>query len=212
MKKMLLIGALLAIGATSFAVTPDDGHAMNGSGDTMYDNNVTYDNHFAGDAGGMGTIRDITSGDNQYTEGVNIFRDKGDGWASEASTDIKLTVLEPIKIESEVDNLYVEAVSGDELQIGDLGFRVKGDGSAIVTFEFTGELFEIPGQADVKGHGNPWFSQQTTQFGGAVAPVEYQPILVGGSIEEIEVDLAFDLTNTAPGNKIGTIKATAMYQ
>jgi len=209
MKKMLLIGALLVVGATSFAVTPDDGHAMNGSGDTMYDNNVTYDNHFAGDAGGIGTIRDITSGDNQSTEGVNIFRDKGLGMQSDASTDIKLTVLEPIKIESEVDNLYVEAVSGDELQIGDLGFRVKGNGSAYISFEFNGDLFDIPGKGDIKGH-NGFFDHTVANFGGAGAVVGQEVILNGQ--HEIEVDLAFDLTNTAPGNKIGTIVATAEYE
>jgi len=211
MKKLLLIGAILAIGTTSFAV--QSGGGQNGEGDTMYTNNIIYGNkEKVEDAGGFGVIRDITSNDNKHSAGVALWRDKGEGWTSDASTEITLNVLEPIIIESEVDTLYVEAVSGDELQIGDLGFRVKGDGTAMVTFEFTGELFEIPGQADVKGHNNPFFEQQTTQFGGPVAPVEYHPELVGGSIEEIEIDLAFDLTTTDPGKKVGTIKATAMYE
>jgi len=128
MKKLLLIGAILAIGTTSFAVK--DGSSINGS-DTMYGAGTVL-NADAGLAGGFENIRDITSGDNQngLVGAVNIFRDRSEGWESEATTEITLKVLEPIKIESEVDTLYVEAVSGDELQIGDLGFKVKGEGAA----------------------------------------------------------------------------------
>jgi len=211
MKKLLLIGAILALGTTAFAVS--NGESYNGSGDGMYENNLTLDNIFTGRAADFGNIRDITSTDNKNGNigAVNIFRDKKDNWESEATTDITLKVLQPIKIESEVDELYVEAVSGDELQIGDLGFKVKGEGAATITFEFIGPLFEeIPGQGDVKGYGG-MYPKQTTQFGGLATIIEYNPIL-SGSEEEIEVDLAFDLKEVEPGEKEGTIRATAMYQ
>jgi len=54
------------------------------------------------------------------------------------------------------------------------------------------------------------YPKQTTQFGGLATIIEYNPIL-NGAEEEIEVDLAFNLQGVEPGEKTGTIIATASY-
>ncbi len=213
MKKLLLVAAILAIGSSAYALT--EGISVNNlfvsEQDTMYPGVTIVDNAYAGDAGGFGAYREITNGDNAVHKdrAVNIFRDKGDGWEDVAATHILLNVLEPIKIESEVDFLYTQAVAGDELQIGDIGFRVKGMGPAEIEFKFYGGLFNLPGKVTVKGHN--FYPKQTRILGGGIETAS-RNVMLYGTMKEIEVDAYLDLTATAPGLKFGVIVARAEYK
>ena len=209
MKKLLLIAAILAIGTTAFAVT--EGISVNGGlagPDTMYTPFTVNDN-----ALGIG-FGNITNGDNAvHNDGaVNIFRDKGEGWEDQAATHILLNVLEPIKIESEVDFLYTQAVVGDGLNIGDIGFRIKGMGPAMVEFTFNGALFDLPGRVTIKGHTAGFYPKQVRRTLGAGIETASRNIMLYGAVKEIEVDAYFDLKNTAPGLKFGVIVARAEYK
>jgi len=209
MKKLLLLSAILAIGASSFAVS--EGISTNigkswltPNGDTMY--GFSYEQNALGNGFG-----DITTGDNAVhnNKAVNIFRDKGKGWEDIAATHITLNVLEPIKIESEIDFLYTQAVVGDGLNIGDIGFRISGMGPAEVEFTFNGELFDLPGEVTVKGH-NGFYPKQTRSLGVGVETASRMVTLSGG-IKEIEVDTYLDDVGSA-GLKFGVIVARAEYQ
>jgi hypothetical protein len=215
MKKLLLLGAILVVGSMAYAVS--DGVAVNGF--IPLDENELYAPSFtvnqdSGDAGGIGSIKDVTTRDNAVHNdgGVNIFRDRGPGWEDMAATGILLNVLEPIRIESEVDFMYTEAVTGDELQIGDIGFRVDGMGPAEVEFKFIGHLFDaVPGEAKVKGH-NGFYPMLSATTGLAGVESVSQGVMLQGSPEEIEVDLYLDLTTTEPGLYGGAIIAKAEYR
>ena len=215
MKKLLLIGAILAIGTTAFAVNPTggkDGFSVNLDGDTMYEESYKV-NKYVGTAAGFDQIKDITSNDSTVhrDKAVNIFRDKGEGWSDTAGTLVLLNVLEPVIIESEVDILYTEAVIGDELQIGDLGFRVKGMGSTDISFRFEGEIFDtLGGEVTAKGF-NGFFPMQQANLGSGVEVLS-QNVTLDGTQEEIEIDMAFDLRGADSGLKFGTIIARAEYQ
>jgi hypothetical protein len=206
MKKLLLIAAILAIGTTAAAVS--EGFSMNfGMMDSMYPGFITIEvNNDSGD----------TTGDNQVhiAKAANILRDKGRGWVDHTLTLVKVKVLEPIKIESEIDLLYTEAVRGDKMEIGDIGFRIKGEGPAEVTFKFAGQLFEDvkPGnsKATIKGH-NGFFPVKTVALGGGAMTATQGVYLYGGQ-KEIEVDLYLDLTKISAGYKLGIILAEARYQ
>jgi len=206
MKRLLLLGAILAIGATAFAVT--EGVSYNGLGkpDTMY-TPVTYESNALGNGFG-----DITTNDNAVhkDKAVNIFRRKGRGWEDKAATHILLNVLKPIKIESEVDFLYTQAVAGDGLNIGDIGFRISGMGPAAVEFKFHGELFNLPGKVTVKGH-NGFFPMQTAILGGGTETIVDNDIMLYGGMKEIEVDAYFKDVGKH-GLKFGVIVARAEYQ
>ncbi len=213
MKKLLLIAAILAIGTTAAAVS--EGFSMNfGIMDSMYPGFITIEAN--NDSGDINYMKDITTGDNQVNKAkaANIFRDKGRGWEDHALTLVKVKVLEPIKIESEIDLLYTEAVRGDKMEIGDIGFRIKGQGPAEVTFKFAGQLFEDvkPGnsKATIKGH-NGFFPVKTVALGGGAMTVTQGVYLYGGQ-KEIEVDLYLDLTKISAGYKLGFILAEAKYQ
>lgn len=205
MKKLLLIAAILAIGSTAYAVT--EGISYNGIGpaDTMY-TPVTYEDNALGNGFG-----DITTNDNAVhrDKAVNIFRDKGRGWEDKAFTAILLNVLEPIKIESEIDFLYTQAVVGDGLNIGDIGFRIKGMGPAEVKFKFYGGLFNLPGKVTVKGH-NGFYPMQTRTLTGAVETAG-RNVMLYGQMKEIEVDAYFNDVGAA-GLKFGVIVARAEYK
>ena len=215
MKNLLLIAAILAIGSTAFAVSEGDSANIGFAGeDTMYTPWTISANRDSGAAGGFGLQNDITTNDNAvHNDGaVNIFRDKGEGWEDQAATHILLNVLEPIIIESEVDFLYTEAVAGDELQIGDIGFRVKGMGPAEVEFKFAGPLFRhIPTKATIKGFDG-FYPVQTVDLGVSGPRKASQMVYLTGEPQEIEVDLYLDLTSVEPGLKFGVIVARAEYQ
>lgn len=209
MKKLLLLAAILAVGASSFAVS--EGVSANvgkswftPNGDTMYGS--SYEHNSLGNGFG-----NITSGDNAVhnNKAVNIFRDKGAGWEDKAATHITLNVLEPIKIESEIDFLYTQAVVGDGLNIGDIGFRVSGMGPAEVEFTFNGGLFDLGGQVTVKGH-NGFYPMQTKTLGAGVETASRMVMLSGG-MKEIEVDTYLNDVGSA-GLKFGVIVARAEYQ
>ncbi|UUV18786.1 hypothetical protein NRK67_16085 [Fusobacteria bacterium ZRK30] len=205
MKKLLLIAAILAIGSTAFAVT--EGISFNGLGtpDTMY-TPVTIKSNALGNGFG-----DITTNDNAVhnDKAVNIFRDKGRGWEDKAATHILLNVLEPIKIESEIDFLYTQAVVGDGLNIGDIGFRVKGMGPAEIKFKFYGGLFNLPGKVTIKGH-NGFYPMQTRTLTPGIESASRMVTLYGG-MKEIEVDAYFNDVGSA-GLKFGVIVARAEYK
>ena len=201
MKKLLLIAAILAVGTTAFAVT--EGVSLN-IGETMYD--ASYESNALGTGFG-----NITNGDNKVhiDKAVNIFRDKGEGWEDQAATHIILNVLEPIKIESEVDFLYTQAVKGDGLNIGDIGFRISGMGPAEVEFTFNGGLFDLDGKVTVKGH-NGFYPKQTRILGAGTETASRMVTLYGG-MKEIEVDAYFNDVGDA-GLKFGVIVARAEYK
>ena len=207
MKKLLLIAAILAIGTTAFAVT--EGISVNGGlagPDTMYTPFTVNDN-------ALGTgFGNITNGDIKvHNDGaVNIFRDKGEGWEDQAATHILLNVLEPIKIESEVDFLYTQAVEGDGLNIGDIGFRIKGMGPAMVEFTFNGALFDLPGKVTVKGHTAGFYPKQTRTLGVGTETAS-RDVMLYGQMKEIEVDAYFNDVGAA-GLKFGVIVARAEYK
>ena len=213
MKKLLLIAAILAIGSTAYAVS--EGFSMNlGIVDTMYPGFITVEAN--ADKGDINYMSDITTGDNKVhkARAANIFRDKGRGWVDRAATLVTLRVLEPIKIESEIDFLYTEAVMGDKLEIGDIGFRIKGQGPAEVKFAFNGPLFhEVIGnsKATIKGH-NGFFPVKNVTLGIAGAMEATQGVYLLGGQKEIEVDLYLDLTQISAGYKLGVIVAEAKYQ
>ncbi|MCS5421067.1 MULTISPECIES: hypothetical protein [Psychrilyobacter] len=207
MKKLLLLAAILAIGSTAFAVSA--GISLNGP-DALYGPSIKL-NAEAGHAGGFNAYRDITTGDNAIhnNRAVNIFRDKGPGWTDTAMTKVYLNVLRPIRIDSEVDYLYTEAVVGDELQIGDIGFRVAGQGLATVVFSFHGPVFDLPGKVTIKDHG--LFTYTQTRNLGAGVEVAGRFVYLGLGVKEIEIDAYFKKLTT-PGLKSGTIFAIAQYQ
>ncbi|OQY41825.1 MAG: hypothetical protein B6227_04000 [Fusobacteriia bacterium 4572_74] len=211
MKKLLLLAAILAVGSTTFAVSA--GGSLNLPGDTMYNMSLKA-NAEAGHAGGFGVLKDITTHDNAVNNNraVNIFRDKGRGWEDIAATHILLKVIKPIKIESEIDFLYTEAVKGDELEIGDIGFRINGYGPAKVEFKFIGSsLFDaIPGRVTIKGH-NGFYPMQTRILGSGIETAS-RMVYLTNTMKEIEVDAYLDLKNTTPGLKFGVIVARAEYQ
>ena len=202
MKRLLLLGAILAIGATAFAVT--EGVSYNGLGkpDTMY-TPVTYESNALGNGFG-----DITTNDNAVhkDKAVNIFRRKGRGWEDKAATHILLNVLKPIKIESEVDFLYTQAVEGDGLNIGDIGFRIKGMGPAMVEFTFNGALFDLPGKVTVKGHTAGFYPKQVRPLGIGTETTS-RDVMLYGQMKEIEVDAYFNDVGAA-GLKFGVIVGT----
>jgi len=207
MKKLLLIAAILAIGSTSFAVT--EGISVNlglAGPDTMYTPFAVTDNALGNGFG------NITIGDNAvHNDGaVNIFRDKGEGWEDQAATHIILNVLEPIKIESEIDFLYTQAVAGDGLNIGDIGFRISGMGPAKVKFTFNGGLFDLDGRVTVKGHQAGFYPKQTRILGAGTETASRMVTLYGG-MKEIEVDAYFNDVGDA-GLKFGVIVARAEYK
>ena len=208
MKKLFLLAAILALGTTAFAVS--EGFSMNlGIVDSMYPGFITVEAN--NDAGDINYMHDITTNDNQVhkAKAANIFRDKGRGWEDIAATHILLNVLEPIKIESEIDFLYTQAVVGDGLNIGDIGFRISGMGPAEVEFKFYGGLFNLPGKVTIKGH-NGFYPMQTRTLTGAVETAGRDVMLYGG-MKEIEVDAYFNDVGDA-GLKFGVIVARARYQ
>ena len=220
MKKLLLIAAILAIGSTAYGVA--EGVSVNNlfvsEQDTMYTGITVKSNADSGSAGGFGVEKDITSGYNavQNNRAVNIFRDKGPGWEDIAATHILLDVLEPIKIESEIDNLYIEAVKGDELQIEDIGFRVKGKGTARIEFMFTGQLFnEVPigtSYATIKGHSTGLFHPVRTASFGVGLMQTAKVVSLSGGPQELEVDLHLDLRQITPGYKHAIVTAKVRYE
>ena len=214
MKKLLLLAAILALGTASLAVS--EGISVNlglVEPDTMYTPFTVRTNNYGGE---INYMHDITTNDNAVDRerAANIFRDKGEGWEDIAATHVLLKVLEPIIIESEIDFLYTEAVMGDKLEIGDIGFRVKGEGPAEVKFDFIGPLFaELLGtnsKATVKGH-NGFYPMKTVNVGAGAIGAARNVFLFGGQ-KEIEVDLYLDLTTISAGPKLGVIIARAEYQ
>lgn len=211
MKKLLMVAALLAVGVNLYAGNPSEGFSNNFIDvvepipfDTMY---PVFS--FEGNDLGIG-FGDITTDDTAvHNEGaVNIFRNKGGGWDDIASTIIKLKVLEPIMIESEIDFMYTEAVEGDGLNIGDIGFRVKGDGNAVVTFTTLGELFQLPNaRTTIKGHEVGFYTEEEILGENSLG----KPVNLNGTPQELEVDIYLEDVGDA-GYKGGIIIAEAMYQ
>jgi len=212
MKKLLMVAALLAIGVNLYAGNPSEGFSSNLIDvvepipfDTMYPSSFWPTANALGNGFG-----DITTDDTEvHNEGaVNIFRDKGGGWDDVASTIIKLKVLEPIMIESEIDFMYTEAVEGDGLNIGDIGFRVKGDGNAVVTFTTLGELFQLPNaRTTIKGHEVGFYTEEEILAEGSLP----KAVNLNGTPQELEVDIYLEDVGDA-GYKGGIIIAEAMYE
>lgn len=208
MKKLLLLAAVLAIGTNLVAANPTDGVSVNlglAGPDTMYTPFSSGPNA-AGNGFGDITINDTAV----HNDGaVNIFRNKGEGWEDQAATHIILKVLEPIIIESEVDFMYMEAVEGDGLNIGDIGFRVKGDGNALITFKSAGELFQLTdARMTIKGHEGGFY---TTEEVFGESQVAKSVNLVTGTEHELEVDVYLPDVGDA-GYKLGVIVAEAKYE
>lgn len=206
MKKLLLIAAILAIGTSAYAVS--DGVSIN-FGDTVYAPGITAN------AGYELAVfpTDITTNDNAVHRAgaANIFRKKGRGWYDKTATHIILKLLKPIKIESEIDFLYTEAVEGDNVQIGDIGFTVTGQRPAIVNFEFKPmgigkNLFAVGGKASLKLLGDGFIVRPLGQSMGGLIPLSYH-----NDTEKLEVDLYLNLANDKAGLYTGVIKASAMY-
>lgn len=208
MKKLLLLAAVLALGTNLVAANPTDGAVLN----VGFDDGVMYP-QFSADFNAAGNgFGDITTNDEKvHNDGaVNIFRNKGDGWEDEAATLIALKVLEPIIIESEADLMYVEAVVGDGLNIGDIGFRVRGDGNAMITFTSAGPLFQLPdARMTIKGHQSGLFyaTEEVLGEGSKGKAVTLTP----GTDHEIEIDVYLKDVGDA-GYKLGSIIAEARYE
>ena len=147
MKKLLLIAAILAIGTTAFSAEVSAGFSKKGNTVTP---NIATEKTFGyhnitrgfGEFGPLPGDVYLTFGADNVQNGnpgsVNVFRDKGDGWKAEAQTKIALRMIQPLEIIAEADKIYLEAVMGDKVEIGDIEFLVKGQADADIKFDFTG--------------------------------------------------------------------------
>jgi hypothetical protein len=210
MKKLLLLAAILAIGTTAFGAPVRAGATWN-SQDSVYGDSFKLNGESQ-----INYETDVTTGDSAVNNvgGVNIMRDKGEGWSDQAATHIGLRVLQPIKIESEVDFLYAEAVQGDKLEIGDIGFTVTGAADARVSFEFVGmgsqSIFDLPGHATLKQLDESTFIDQP--LGDTMIKDITNGFLNLPYEKKFEMDLYLDLPEDALGVYAGTIVATAKYE
>jgi len=216
MKKLLLVAAILAISATVFGAPITRGTSSRPLDEVMYpvgpsaiDPVVTANGGH--DGGNAAKPYHINDNKVHYENGVNIFRLRGEGWEDEAKTRIQLKVIEGVTIEAESANIYAEAVKGDKVSFGDLGFRVTGGADTKVTFEFKGVLFEsgLEGGSTLFEIGGAKLAQQPN-FN------EITDIIVANEkfIKDYEIDLYFDLASEDLEADLyqGDIIATAMYQ
>ncbi len=219
MKKLLLVAAILAISATAFGA-----HITKGTSDRPVDNAMypvnLMDPRMSVEDGiltsqngghhGTGAIPfNISEGHIDYRNGINIFLLKGDGWRDEATTNVTLKVLKKVSIMAESANIYTEAVVGDKISFGDLGFRVEGASDTRVKFKFEGPLFE----SGLQGGASLW-----AIGGGAIVEEENfdtMAFVIPANEEymkEFEVDLYFDLAEAEAKEYEGVITAIAKYQ
>ena len=215
MKKLLLITSILVINATLFSEPIRSGFSTkikqtpNGAIIKIKSNKareITWE-------------KDITTGDHRVNRrgAVIVFRDKGEGWEDQAATHIGLRVLQPVKIESEIDEFYdIEVVKGDNLIIDDIGFTVRGQADTLITFEFLGprsnNIFDVGGYVKIKDLREASVLSEPLRYGASI-----EKYIISGNSNQVytrklELDLYLELADESPGVYNGIIIAKAKYQ
>lgn len=209
MKKLLMVAALLAVGAVSYSL-----------GVTYTDNDSKdFNSRYVGGEKVSGIFGDkwydVTDSERDEDQ-INRFLKKGRGWRDDTLMAVLLTVHQPIKIKPETYLLIGEGVKGDKLEFGDVEFIVSGTKDAKASFYFIGDVFdmmkvvslEYQGNVDVKsGNGlNGEFIETTKTI--ELAP-DGGPH-TGPDEVSIEMDMYFKLTEV--GHSGGLVFATAYYE
>jgi len=191
MKKLLLVTALLALGATASAKYINNGPANYGS--------PAY----------RPFIEDITTNDNEFnTDLVRRFRQKGNGWRDREVMRVKLVVHEKVRIKPEYRMIKGKGVKGDKLSFGDINFKVKGTMPVDVKFKFKGDLFENTTMLKKATVKKPNGAIETV-----LGPSDIDlsmPLSFAKSEKMLEMDLYFKLNEV--GHHYGRVIAIAKYQ
>lgn len=204
MKKLLMVAALLAVGAVSYSL-----------GVTYTDNDTASFNSRYIDGQQVSGIFgdrwfDIT--DNERNEDqINRFLKKGRGWRDHTFMGVLLTVHQPIKIKPETYLLVGEGVKGDKLEFGDVEFIVSGSKDARAEFYFLGDVFDMMKVVSLEYQGNVDVVNGNGLNGQTIETTELITLDYHGQNEvSIEMDMYFKLTEV--GHSGGLVFATAYYE
>jgi len=219
MKKLLLLTAILAIGATAFA--SGNGHGNGGGGGPLDLTTGGYTMRAENDYAELfGDVREdlglhngttpygITDYVNNSQPRVNLFREEGKGWTAEDTTKVHLKVIEKVSIKAANKMIKAIAVQDDVIALGNIMFQVTGAADTLVNFEFKGPLFKLEGHSSLAEIGG---IEAKEQPGFADMGTEIKTRCEGYE-KEFEIDLYFDLADVEPGQYNGKIVATAEYQ
>lgn len=199
--KKLLLGAFLVVGMTAMAsgYIVSNGEASYGNPSYRPFNNPN---------------QDITINDNEDVVGlVRRFRRKGRGWKDTKRMFVKLTVHKRVRIKPEYRYIKGEGVLGDQLNFGDINYKLIGTMPATVKFKFRGPLFETSPlfvRATMKA---PGIVTEQAEPGDLTKTLGAFPLDFNNYTQHIEMDLYFKLNevSTSPYDKKGVVIATAKY-
>lgn len=196
MKKLLLVAALLAVGASAYALT--------------YTNNYPVFNSptVAGENVGFGAWRDITDA-NRNEDQVNRFIKKGKGWVDHTLMFVALKVHKPVCIKPETYLLYGEGVQYDKLEFGDVQFYIRGTKDAKAKFTFYGDVFDMLKAVTLESQGNVVVEAQDG-FNGKTVVSDTIGLSYHKDEADVEMDLYFKLEDV--GFHPGIVLATAYYE